>query len=923
MPMNVANQTNGTWQGAPAMPQTGRQLGGARRWLAPNFATPAALIIIVVVMFWKTVFLGKPIARIFLIDEWDSLFDAVRHGINISVDPSAALGFFPTYSLVAQQYHHGQLPLWNNLSCFGAPLAGDVQAMVMSPLQALFYAWPSQYSFNLQLVLQVVIAAVGTYALCRTFRIAPVAALLAAVAYAFCPFNLWRLELVSGTCLIPAILCCFAKAGKRRTGGWCAAAGIAAGLIVLSAHPEISFFAIASGTFLMCWFMVPAAGFFRFLRALAFTAISAVCVCAPVFFPFVEFLRNSDCYKFAVGQSAYMPWQALAYNLFSPGFGGASPFLGVLAVPLAAIAVWKLLTGRLRDPQSVHDCAALVSMLGISLALVAHIWPINLVWCRAPFNYLITIYCVPELLLSICLLAGLGMTYFIGLLLENRATLRHALGLALISFGCCGLPLLCTQNAQFFSAAAFDLTLPAMHFDNHAWHQDATTLIMAISILIVLTIARKFGKAADHKLYACIAVSLTVANCLSIVAASRHSLPVVPSLKLPDVAVMNAIAKSGERYLAIGNHLAKPDVNLLYGTDDVRTLNPMVPARYSSFVTACGAAAGDYCQTFPAELPRTLDLASVKYVVSQLPVVGSGDQHPAAHSLDLCMTPQTLTHGLQLLGGSVWSDRAVAGAGGVLRFKTQANTEQLRIVLLVKSASGDTRWFSDPLPIKANLRFVAPIAPNGAEGRLCLRVFDNKRWRFSKMGAEGVDELPLARLIPSKPPHPPHFRLIKEFANNIRLYENTSCLPRAYFASSALPADKSLAYMHVSRVDFDPQTTVVLEDFNGETRFATARRADGTVEVESRTATDVHLWSNAEHDGFVVLTDTYYPGWRAYVDGKPATIYRANYMFRAVRVGAGRHHVRFHYEPASFAAGAALFAIFWMLIGLWTLSRTK
>jgi uncharacterized membrane protein YfhO len=129
--------------------------------------------------------------------------------------------------------------------------------------------------------------------------------------------------------------------------------------------------------------------------------------------------------------------------------------------------------------------------------------------------------------------------------------------------------------------------------------------------------------------------------------------------------------------------------------------------------------------------------------------------------------------------------------------------------------------------------------------------------------------------------------------------------------------------MHVSRVDFDPQTTVVLEDFNGETRFATARRADGTVEVESRTATDVHLWSNAEHDGFVVLTDTYYPGWRAYVDGKPATIYRANYMFRAVRVGAGRHHVRFHYEPASFAAGAALFAIFWMLIGLWTLSRTK
>lgn len=55
--------------------------------------------------------------------------------------------------------------------------------------------------------------------------------------------------------------------------------------------------------------------------------------------------------------------------------------------------------------------------------------------------------------------------------------------------------------------------------------------------------------------------------------------------------------------------------------------------------------------------------------------------------------------------------------------------------------------------------------------------------------------------------------------------------------------------------------------------------------------------------GYLVITDAYYPGWRAYLDGNPAPIHRANLAFRAVLVPPGTHVVDFRYEPASLELG--------------------
>lgn len=54
------------------------------------------------------------------------------------------------------------------------------------------------------------------------------------------------------------------------------------------------------------------------------------------------------------------------------------------------------------------------------------------------------------------------------------------------------------------------------------------------------------------------------------------------------------------------------------------------------------------------------------------------------------------------------------------------------------------------------------------------------------------------------------------------------------------------------------------------------------------------------------MSDTYYPGWHATIDGRPAHIYRANFLFRAVCVPAGEHVVEFAFTPPGFRIGLAI-----------------
>ena len=90
----------------------------------------------------------------------------------------------------------------------------------------------------------------------------------------------------------------------------------------------------------------------------------------------------------------------------------------------------------------------------------------------------------------------------------------------------------------------------------------------------------------------------------------------------------------------------------------------------------------------------------------------------------------------------------------------------------------------------------------------------------------------------------------------------------------------------------------------------------GRAEIVDYQPEEVVVQLREHKGGYLVLSDTHYPGWRAWVDGIESDIMAANHVFRAVAVAATAKEVRFRYEPASFRIGLWISAIASICCGL-------
>lgn len=148
------------------------------------------------------------------------------------------------------------------------------------------------------------------------------------------------------------------------------------------------------------------------------------------------------------------------------------------------------------------------------------------------------------------------------------------------------------------------------------------------------------------------------------------------------------------------------------------------------------------------------------------------------------------------------------------------------------------------------------------------------------------------------------------------VYENRQPLPRVFVVHQALRAgspDEALAHFQERRID--PAQAVVIEGETGPPLPASPPAgAASTATIVAEQPQAIEIQAELAADGYLVLLDSFYPGWSATVDGQPARIYPANYIGRAVFVPAGRHLVRFEYRSGAFQLGLGLAALALVLI---------
>lgn len=172
----------------------------------------------------------------------------------------------------------------------------------------------------------------------------------------------------------------------------------------------------------------------------------------------------------------------------------------------------------------------------------------------------------------------------------------------------------------------------------------------------------------------------------------------------------------------------------------------------------------------------------------------------------------------------------------------------------------------------------------------------------------------------------------KIYEKEARVFQAPGILPRAalYGAVEILPDSQVLA--RLKDPAFDPSRKVIVsrESVSSEqvgVSQSLAAAADAPVRAASimqYQSQRVRIETESSAPALLMLNDTNFPGWRATVNGEPAPIVNANYLFRGVFLPPGKSIVEFKYQPRSFQIGAAIsFAAFLTLAGLMFRERRR
>lgn len=137
---------------------------------------------------------------------------------------------------------------------------------------------------------------------------------------------------------------------------------------------------------------------------------------------------------------------------------------------------------------------------------------------------------------------------------------------------------------------------------------------------------------------------------------------------------------------------------------------------------------------------------------------------------------------------------------------------------------------------------------------------------------------------------------------SVAILESKSVLPRSFMVydwEEIRHEENSLKVL--LNPEFPFSTKVILEETVDAPRVL--NKVDYRVVYRINKETESIVAVTTEKKGILFMSDAWYPGWQAYIDGQETKIYRANFAFRAVIVPEGKHEVRFIYQPKSFFDG--------------------
>ena len=174
---------------------------------------------------------------------------------------------------------------------------------------------------------------------------------------------------------------------------------------------------------------------------------------------------------------------------------------------------------------------------------------------------------------------------------------------------------------------------------------------------------------------------------------------------------------------------------------------------------------------------------------------------------------------------------------------------------------------------------------------------DREIQQFAK--TMNTNNLPVLNMLNTR------YFIIPDTSRNPVPYKNNDALGNAWFVREFKTVDNADAEIK-SLQNFDPREVAIVDKkFAGELKnFQSARDSADYIKLLKYLPNDLTYQTRSKNNGLAVFSEIYYPkGWNAYVDGKPAPHFRADYVLRAMVIPAGEHQVEFKFEPTVFYTG--------------------
>jgi hypothetical protein len=140
----------------------------------------------------------------------------------------------------------------------------------------------------------------------------------------------------------------------------------------------------------------------------------------------------------------------------------------------------------------------------------------------------------------------------------------------------------------------------------------------------------------------------------------------------------------------------------------------------------------------------------------------------------------------------------------------------------------------------------------------------------------------------------------------VKVYQVGDPLPRAWVVHDTVTAGDDEAIELLNADSFDPRATAVLPPGGDEIALSRGSRRGSVAQIVERAPGKLVLDVSPDGEGLLVISQPFYPGWQAQVDGARAHIHRVDYMLQGIALGAGTHRVELTFHLPAWPAIASL-----------------